>query len=243
MLPNDLLKDLLPRKDLSKVDKLLLVLATEGASPKPVKLVRSAAVSYGLGAAKKWNISSILSRADGCAVLTASGWELNSDGKKRVRSLIGSPAGATPAAVATTLRSALSAIKDAHARAFIEEAIACHEARLYRAAVVFSWVGAVALLYAYVVAKELNAFNAEAQRRDAKWRPAKTADGLARMKEYDFLDIIEALAVIGKNVKEELQVCLKLRNACGHPSSLKLAENRVAAHIEVLALNVFSTFS
>jgi hypothetical protein len=46
-----------------------------------------------------------------------------------------------------------------------------------------------------------------------------------------------------KNVKEELQNCLKLRNACGHPSSLKVGASRVAAHIEILIQNVFAQFS
>jgi hypothetical protein len=62
------------------------------------------------------------------------------------------------------------------------------------------------------------------------------------MKEADFLVIIEAIAVIGKNVRQELEGCLKLRNGCGHPNSLKLGENKVAAHLETLILNVFAKF-
>jgi hypothetical protein len=243
LLPNDTLKDLLPRKELSRADKLLLVLATDSASAKAVKLILSVAVNYGLPEAKKWNISDILSRSDGCAVKTGAGWELNVKGKKRVAELAGSPATPPPSAVATSLRVVLSKVTDANTAAFLDEAIACYEARLYRAAAVLTWVGAVSLLYTRVVDRHLAVFNTEAQRRDAKWRVAKTSDGLARMKEYDFLEVIEGLAIIGKNVKEELQACLKLRNACGHPSSLKVAENRVAAHIEVLILNVFSQFS
>jgi len=62
------------------------------------------------------------------------------------------------------------------------------------------------------------------------------------MREKDFLQILQSLSVVGKNVREELENCLRLRNACGHPSSLKISENRVAAHIEMLILNVFSRF-
>jgi hypothetical protein len=63
------------------------------------------------------------------------------------------------------------------------------------------------------------------------------------MKEHDFLDVCEAIAVIGKNVKQLLQnECLVLRNACGHPNSSLIAENSVAAHIEKLIKNVFSRF-
>jgi hypothetical protein len=36
--------------------------------------------------------------------------------------------------------------------------------------------------------------------------------------------------------------CLMLRNACGHPNTLSIAENSVAAHIEKLIRNVFSRY-
>ena len=62
------------------------------------------------------------------------------------------------------------------------------------------------------------------------------------MKERDFLDVLEAIGSIGKNVKQTLQnQCLSLRNACGHPTSLKISENNVAAHLDTLVLNVYST--
>ena len=94
-----------------------------------------------------------------------------------------------------------------------------------------------------MIQNHLSAFNAEAKRRDSRWKLAKTRDDLARMKESNFLDILEALSIIGKNVKQELKNCLQLRNGCGHPNTLKISENRVASHIEILILNVFSKFS
>lgn len=112
-----------------------------------------------------------------------------------------------------------------------------------RRAVVLSWTGAVAVLQDAVIASHLSDFNAEAVRRDAKWRAAKTADDLGRMKESEFLNVLSAISVIGKNVKQELEKCLDLRNAAGHPNSLRFGENRVAAHLEILILNVFSVFA
>jgi hypothetical protein len=88
----------------------------------------------------------------------------------------------------------------------------------------------------------LAAFNAEAIRRDAKWKTAKTRDDLARMKEADFLNVLEAISVIGKSVKQELEGCLRLRNGAGHPNSLRMGEARVAAHLESLIQNVFAQF-
>jgi hypothetical protein len=63
------------------------------------------------------------------------------------------------------------------------------------------------------------------------------------MKEYDFLQVLHAISVIGKNTKDELEGCLKLRNTCGHPNSHKIGEHRVTSHVETLVLNVFSKFN
>ena len=56
------------------------------------------------------------------------------------------------------------------------------------------------------------------------------------------LDTLVRLSIIGKNVKQELDKCLSLRNSRGHPNSLVIAEHNVAAHIEILILNVFKKF-
>ena len=143
---------------------------------------------------------------------------------------------------AKSLRAHLQKRTSKDTRAFVEEAVSCFERKLYRSAVVLTWIGAISVIYEHVVANKLAEFNAEALKRDAKWRPAKNADGLGRIGEFDFLQICQALGVIGKNVREELEVCLKLRNGCGHPNSLKVAESRVAAHIETLMQNVFEVF-
>jgi hypothetical protein len=63
------------------------------------------------------------------------------------------------------------------------------------------------------------------------------------MKEATFLEIAEHLGMIDKNVKQELEGCLRLRNSCGHPNSLKVGSNKVAAHLETLALNVYAVFA
>jgi hypothetical protein len=144
--------------------------------------------------------------------------------------------------VLAVLRSTLTNIPSQLVCDFVDEAIGCAEAKFFRAAIVLSWAGAVRVLQEYVVTDHLDAFNAEATRRDSKWRPAKNADDLSRMKEYDFLQILEAISIIGKSVKSELEGCLKLRNGASHPSTLQVSEHRTAAHIETLVLNVFSVF-
>lgn len=242
MLPEGALKDLLSQK-LSDQDRLLICLAVQPVGPRKVKEVETLAVSAGWRAARKKNISAVFGRIPSLAVRTVTGWELTSAGAQHVARIAG-PLMASPVPqVASSLRSQLVKIASPDTQRFIEEAVVCFETRQYRAAVVLAWVGAVALLQDHVVTNVLAAFNAEATRRDAKWRAAKTADDLGRMREHEFLEVLESISVIGKNVKQELQNCLQLRNGCGHPNSLQIADHKVSAHIEVLILNVFIKFA
>lgn len=246
MLPEESLKDLLTQKSVSKADRLLLCLAVDPADAKAVKDIRELAVSSGLREAKKWNVSLILRSAPESVVRTDRGWELTAKGIQRVATIAGPLMNSPVPKVASALRSHLAKLTNADTQRFVEEAIGCFEARQYRAAVVLSWVGAVAVLYDYVVCQHITAFNAEAVSRNAAsknpWQPAKSADDLARMKESEFLVVLEKISVIGKSVKKELEQCLNRRNGCGHPNSLLIAEHVVASHIEILILNVFSKY-
>ncbi|MEA2238000.1 MAG: hypothetical protein QOC81_2724 [Thermoanaerobaculia bacterium] len=220
----------------------MLCLSVNGMKPRTVAEIRALAVDSGVRAAKAWNVAGILAGSRGKAIRTKEGWELGAEGIARITEIAG-PHVATPIAkVAVDLRNLLPKLTNTDVRAFVEEAIACYETKLYRAAVVLSWVGALSVIYNEVVLRHLAVFNTEALKRDAKWRPAKTADGLARMKEHEFLQVVEAISVIGKSVKGELETCLKLRNGCGHPNSLKVGATRVQAHIEVLLQNIFAVF-
>src|SRR5207248_761740 len=119
------------------------------------------------------NLSQILSRSRGFAARTAAGWELQQKGIERVRDI----ANAVNVNLVVThssrsLRKHADIIADDLTRSFVLEAIECFEADQYRAAVVFSWAGAVALLHQHVFSKKLSEFNVEALRRDSRWRTA-----------------------------------------------------------------------
>jgi len=246
LLPKESLKDLLTQKELSKTDKVLLCLAVEPENAKTVAAIRALAVSSGLRAARNWNLSAFLRAASELAVRTDQGWELTAKGTQHVSRIAGPLMNSPVPKVASALRSHLVKVGNSDTQRFVEEAITCFESRQYRASVVLSWVGAVSVLYDHVVALHLPAFNAEATGRSAgskhPWHPAKNADDLSRMKESEFLVVLEKLSLIGKSVKKQLEQCLDLRNGCGHPNSLKIAEHVVASHIEVLVLNVFAKF-
>lgn len=241
MLKAGSLKSLITKSEYTNAEKILLCLA-ERDEPEQVRDIRSRAVANGLRAAQKWNVSAVLASLGSLAARTSDGWELTDDGRKRVAELAGPAASTRSRSVAAGLRHHLTTVSNPETKAFLEEAIECLESGLYRAAVVLTWVGAVSVLQHHVASNRLADFNKEASRRDQRWKPAKTADGLGLMKEADFLNVISAIGVIGKNVKQELEGGLKLRNGCGHPNSLVVGEARTAAHVETLLLNVFTTF-
>ncbi len=233
---------MLQAAEYSRLDKILISLACAPETPRAVGEIRGIAVENGLRAAARWNLAAILGASSGLAVRTKAGWELSAKGRQRVADLVGPSASSPLPAVASSVRSHLAGIKSANTKEFLEEAIRCLESGLLRAATVLSWVGALNILYERVVATSLPQFNKEALRRDSKWKAAATVDDLARMKEHDFLQVLEAISIVGKSVKHELEACLKRRNGAGHPNSLKIGDAMVAAHIETLAINVFSVF-
>jgi hypothetical protein len=207
-----------------------------------MKAIVSRGNEAGLGIPPSWNPSLVLRRSGGLAIRTPAGWEITQTGRESLRPYEGDRISRAAAQVAHDLREHLARVRDDDTRSFVTEAVECFEAHFYRSAVVMSWLAAVHVLHRHVLYLCLAEFNAEAKRVDAKWRPAKTTDDIGRMGDADFLDRIAAISVIGKNVKDELAPCLKRRNGCGHPNSLKIGANAVASHLEVLLLNVFTKF-
>lgn len=242
MLARDHLKDLLSNSDYTKTDKLLICLAVDVDVAKEVSAIRNLAEASGLRVVRGWNVSQLLSATKSLAVRTAKGWELTSNGKLRVGTLIGPALQSPVAQVIPHLRALLPGVKNLQVVSFIEEAVRCLELGLWRSGVVLSWVGAVAVLYDYVVANHLSTFNAEAIKRNPKWKPAKTTEDLSRMQEADFLVVLESTQIIGKSVKQELEGCLKYRNGAGHPNQMKVGTARATGHVETLIQHVFAVY-
>lgn len=229
-------------KRLSRLDKLLIILSTFD-QPVQVKDVISASVDAGFRDLRKWNISSVLGGSGGKAIRAKAGWELTNAGLLHLRDL--GIADAAPAAlqVAIDLRRHLEKLPEGQTKKFIEEAIKCHEFGLYRAEIVMTLLGAIDVLHHLVFDRHLREFNSIAQNvYGKKWKIAKRPDDLGRIGESEFLDRLENISVIGKNVKAQLQTCLDLRNGCGHPNSMRVSVNKSAAHIETLLQNVFEPF-
>jgi hypothetical protein len=187
-------------RDLPKADKLLLILWSINA-PCQVRDIKARGKEAGLRSTEKWNVSLILSRTNGLAIKTPSGWELSDAGKERLRKL--GVAEISPAAgkIVTDLRVLLPKVNDPDTKAFVEEAVQCYEFELYRSAVVMSWLAAMHVLKLEVHKRHLAAFNSEAQKNDPKWKPARTTDELGLMKEAVFLDRLAAISIIEKMLR------------------------------------------
>lgn len=242
MLDVKALTDLVTSKDYTQADKILFCLMA-GDSPQSLTSIRERLGNAGARSVKKWNLTAILNRCSEKVANTASGWVLTRVGREYVAEKFGGRLSSDLVAPRLEqLRIAAGEIENPKIRSFVTEAVVCLENRAFRAAVVLSWVGAMAILYQHVTQHQLAAFNAEAARVDPKWKPAKTEDDLAKMKEHSFLNIASALSVIGKNVKQDLESCLSRRNSCGHPNSFVLGEIVAAAHVETLINNVFVRF-
>jgi hypothetical protein len=245
LVSKERLKSLFTQPGLSKTERLLLLLAHDVAAPKKAAEIRTLGAELGLLEIERWNVDTFLHKSRGKATKLKDGWVLTTEGKHHLGRTFDLKSAISPAnAAALQLRTLISKLKDDATKAFVDEAIRCLEVSppLLRAAVVLSWVGATSVLQTHVVKEKLKEFNAEASARDPKWKSAKTTDDLGLMKEDAFLDVLQKISVIGKNVKQELKDCLKLRNGSGHPNSLVFGENRVASHVEILMLNVFSKF-
>lgn len=225
-------------RDIKRLDKLLLVLSSLD-SPCQIKDIRKRALEAGLSIPKKWNLTAYLRSSEGLAIKTPVGWEITESGKQHLQDLGVTKISPEATDVTRGFRTELSKIKDTTTRSFIDESIKCCEAGLYRSAIVMSWISAVAVLYNHVHTKHLEKFNTEAKRIDPKWKDANTTDDISKMRESDFLDRIEKISIIGKDVKKELKLCLDRRNSCCHPNSLSIGASTAAHHVEILLLNVF----
>lgn len=224
---------------------MLIILSINSNQPKTTGDLVKLCQHYGVKGCNS-DISKYLHSARGKATKTTNGWELTLTGIEYLLKIFGVTIDLEDkpkeTQISCSLRAHLLKIKNPDTQSFVEESVQCLENKLFRSAVVLSWVGGMAVLYDYVINKKLNDFNAEAIRRDPKFKSITTSDDFRILKESVFLDILESISVIGGDVKKELKKCLDLRNSCGHPNTLKIGENRVAAHIEILILNIFSIY-
>jgi hypothetical protein len=245
LLTEAYLKEILSQKGIIIADQIRLILAYLNKPAKPAE-IRHIALACGARKLGTGNPSAWLGKMSD-ARNTPNGWELTLEGKGRIGELISaSPLNLNILATASKLRQLLSQVKNKDTQSFIQEAITCYENQQFRAAVVLSWVGAIAVLQDYVISNRLTDFNNQASQHSGyknKWKPATNRDGLAFMQESDFLTVLQSIRILGKSTKQALDECLNRRNGCGHPNQFKIGEHSVTSHLEILLENVFLPFA
>lgn len=235
------LRDGLSRKDLSKTDKYLLIVASHDG-PVDSVTIRAIAKENGWKDGALSQPSAFLSK-NAHAVLLPRGWTVTGPGRADLerRGVIAATGILTP--VTEALEKLLLDLHDADKTRFVEEAIACVKNKSYRAAIVLTWVGAVFILYSHVVANKLTDFNAEMHRRwPRRFNDVKKIDDLTTMKESEFLAVSEGIGLFTKAEGKELVACLDRRNTAGHPNSHTFTEVAVGSHIETLISTVYKRF-
>jgi hypothetical protein len=238
----DRLSEFLSGSDLTRTLKLLAIVDFLGGGPLRVSEIEKTALEAGLREAKNWNISQVLKRSGGAVILLPEGWKMTDAGRKQLRSAGWDARPTHIVNLIDDLNDAISKIKREERRIFLREAVNCYAAEHYRAAVVLSWSGAIAVMHDYVVSESLPQFNQEARRQGIIKKDAERISDLQEMKEHAFLQIMSSIGLLDKNQKQELDSRRQFRNACGHPSALRLSNRMVSAHLESLILNVFDKF-
>jgi len=233
------LQKALHKADISINDQLLIILAHSG-KPLSTKEVRAIAEENGVKKSKKLNLSSLLSRLHKKIIKLPEGWIINDEGLAYIKK--NNLLKTLKTKVQKDLELELENIKSEYVKAFVAECVTALEHNLLRSAIVFSWIGAISILYEYVEKSHLNDFNTAAKARFKDWKDAKNVDGLCNMKESNFLQVITDMNLIGKSTKKQLEQCLDKRNSCGHPSSFTIGPNIANAHVEILIKNVYEKF-
>jgi hypothetical protein len=221
-----------------------LLLLSELPQPAKTADVRDLGYRFGRRDITKWNLSDILKKAAAAGLVAQlpEGWRLLPAGRQFL-----APAGLAkdvPIVLEArhNLQNHLATVTDANKRAFLEEALGCFEGGFHRAAIVLSWIGAMSIIHEHVVERFLVPFSQAGAKRFKDFKAVKGIKDMAALKESDLLQICQDCGMLDKAEKQELGERLDLRNRCGHPNSLKLAEHTVASHIEILMHNVYSRY-
>lgn len=242
---------LIALKGLGSQKLVTLALLHHVEQPAAPKAIVQRGIEVGHRDVSKWNLNDVLSKAakSGLVAQLPAGWKMLPAGVELLKASGLDLDAPMIAATRHSLNKHVNAVADPERKRFLQEAVACFEAKQWRAAVVFSWVGAAHILQEHVFGKHLAAFNAAGVALTGSGSPKfkdfkqiKSMADFDSLKEADFLQIGQDASVISKSEKAELKERLDLRNRCGHPNPIVVGEHAAANHIEVLILNVYSRY-
>jgi hypothetical protein len=137
--------------------------------------------------------------------------------------------------VSQSLYASLKQITDSDERGYIQEALTClaPHIKAYRASILMGWAGAIYHLRKQVEKAGFGKFcEVFVGLSLGKTKKVDSIDDLEYYKEKDFLLVIEKMGIIDKAIRTQLENCLDLRNACGHPTQVKPQIHKVKSFFE-----------
>lgn len=159
-------------------------------------------------------------------------WVLTTLGQKKVRGDVGLPEEQPELEHGVEeLRKTAARIVDIETKRYVDEAVLCLSVGALRAAIVFSWVGAVRTLQDRVWSHGAVDVTTAAQKYFSKAKLTKF-DDLAELKEVTLIEIAQDLGELDKAQKKVLGQCLDTRNQCGHPNKYTPSVAKAKSHIE-----------
>lgn len=175
-------------------------------------------------------------------IKTKTGYKLERSNLREIEKAIGTEPHIS--ATKSTLRAHIRQGMPATAEAFITEAISCYEHKLYRSAIIMTWLFALDSMYEYILAKKLTEFNMAyaADSSNKKSLQISSKDEFSELKESKFIEICRASNIITNDVRKILDTKLGIRNTCAHPSTITISDVKCSEFIIDLLDNVTSKF-
>jgi hypothetical protein len=147
-----------------------------------------------------------------------------------------------PAAALHSLEAAVAAAPRSY-RPYLEEAVACYSAALYRAAILMTWSATMRHLLLSVETraggvKAIEACNRTRFGASKGYRQIKKVDDILYLRESQFIQLGEDAGMYNRNARKLLAERLQTRNLCGHPTGYKPGREETVIFVESLMLNV-----
>lgn len=150
----------------------------------------------------------------------------------------------SPAAALVSLEQAVAQAPKEY-RPYLEEALACYQGTLYRAAILMVWAAVIQHLYSVAGShrngvKEFEKANHARFGTSARYRKLKKQDDFLYLGERDFIQLGEDAGMFNRNARKLLHDRLDLRNLCGHPTGYRPGREETVIFVESLLLNILS---
>jgi hypothetical protein len=144
----------------------------------------------------------------------------------------------------TELEGLLFKVKTDIESNYLLEGIQCFRIGALRAGVIFIWSAAIWKIHNLIIEKStFKDINEEISKLDKSNKKIKTVESFQHYKDETVLHLTEKIGLFDKQEKNELiNICLGLRNKCGHPTNFKPEIHRVNSFVENIINVVYGKY-